>query len=102
MIHALHGNFGLPTDWDAALPPAVPARAWHLWEIRRHHPEARTLTGFATWFNDQVAALPDRAAHSRCPVARPLPHGLLEKRPARLEYPGRPFRSQPTPCGQDH
>ncbi len=60
MIHALHGNFGLPSDWDAALPPGVPARAWHLWEIRRHHPEARTLTGFATWFNHQVAALPDK------------------------------------------
>ena len=59
MIHALHGNFGLPSDWDAALPPGVPARAWHLWEIRRHHPEARTLTGFATWFNNQVAALTD-------------------------------------------
>lgn len=58
MIHALHGNFGLPTDWDAVLPPDVPAKAWHLWEIRRHHPEARTLTGFASWFNDQIAALP--------------------------------------------
>ena len=60
MIHALHGNFGLPSDWDAALPPGVPAQAWHLWEIRRHHPEAGTLTGFATWFNDRVAALPDK------------------------------------------
>ena len=60
MIHALHGNFGLPSDWDAALPPGVPARAWHLWDIRRHHPEALTLTGFATWFNDEVAALPDK------------------------------------------
>ncbi len=59
MIHALHGNFGLPSDWDAALPDGVPAKAWHLWEIRRHHPEARTLTGFATWFNVQVSALPD-------------------------------------------
>lgn len=58
MIHALHGNFGLPSDWDAALPPGVPAKAWHLWEIRRHHPEARTLTGFATWFNNQIEALP--------------------------------------------
>lgn len=60
MIHSLHGNFGLPSDWDAALPSGVPAQAWHLWEIRRHHPEARTLTGFATWFNNQVAALPDK------------------------------------------
>lgn len=59
MIHALHGNFGLPSDWDAALPDGAPAKAWHLWEIRRHHPEAHTLTGFATWFNDQIAALPD-------------------------------------------
>jgi 2-succinyl-6-hydroxy-2,4-cyclohexadiene-1-carboxylate synthase len=58
MIHALHGNFGLPSDWDAALPPSVPAKAWHLWEIRRHHPEARTLTGFATWFNNQIETLP--------------------------------------------
>jgi 2-succinyl-6-hydroxy-2,4-cyclohexadiene-1-carboxylate synthase len=59
MIHALHGNFGLPSDWDAALPDGAPAKAWHLWEIRRHHPEARTLTGFATWFNQQIAAMPD-------------------------------------------
>lgn len=58
MIHTLHGNFGLPTDWDAALPQGIPAKSWHLWEIRRHHPEARTLTGFATWFNQQIAALP--------------------------------------------
>ena len=59
MIHALHGNFGLPSDWEAALPDGVPAKAWPLWEIRRYHPEARTLTGFATWFNNQVAALTD-------------------------------------------
>ena len=58
MIHALHGNFGLPTDWDAALPPGVPAMGWPLWEIRRRHPETRTLTGFATWLNNEVAALP--------------------------------------------
>ena len=58
MIHALHGNFGLPSDWEAALPPGVPAKVWHLWEIRRHHPETHTLTGFATWFNSQIAALP--------------------------------------------
>ena len=58
MIHALHGNFGLPSDWDAALPPEIPAKAWHLWNIRRHHPETYTLTGFATWFNNQIAALP--------------------------------------------
>ncbi len=58
MIHALHGNFGLPADWDAALPPGVPAKTWHLWEIRRHHPETHTLTGFATWFNNQIEALP--------------------------------------------
>ncbi len=65
MIHALHGNFGLPSDWDAALPPGVPAKAWHLWEIRQHHPETHTLTGFASWFNDQIEALP------------PEPHRLL-------------------------
>ena len=65
MIHALHGNFGLPSDWEAALPPGVPAKAWHLWEIRRHHPETHTLTGFATWFNSQIAALP------------PEPHRIL-------------------------
>lgn len=58
MIHALHGNFGLPSDWDAALPPGVPAKTWHLWEIRRRHPETHTLTGFATWFNNQIEALP--------------------------------------------
>lgn len=58
MIHALHGNFGLPSDWDAALPPGVPAKAWHLWEIRRHHPETHTLSGFAAWFNNQITALP--------------------------------------------
>lgn len=61
MIHALHGNFGLPSDWHASLPPGLPATAWHLWEIRRHHPAARTLTGFATWFNDRVQSLPDPA-----------------------------------------
>ena len=58
MIHALHGNFGLPSDWDAALPPEIPAKAWHLWEIRRHHSETHTLSGFATWFNNQIEALP--------------------------------------------
>ena len=63
MIHALHGNFGLPSDWAAALPPGRPAKAWDLWEIRRHHPEARTLTGFAAWFNQQIAALPDTGPH---------------------------------------
>lgn len=58
MIHALHGNFGLPADWDTALPHGVPATTWHLWEIRRHHPATHSLTGFATWFNNQIAALP--------------------------------------------
>lgn len=58
MIHALHGNFGQPSDWLAALPPTLPAHSWPLWEIRRHHPEARSLDGFARWFNHQVAALP--------------------------------------------
>lgn len=58
MIHALHGNFGLPSDWDASLPPGLPATAWNLWEIRRHHPAARTLTGFAAWFNDRVQSQP--------------------------------------------
>ncbi|MDB6070940.1 MAG: hypothetical protein JWL81_2111 [Verrucomicrobiales bacterium] len=58
MIHALHGNFGLPSDWDACLPPGLAATAWNLWEIRRHHPTARTLTGFAAWFNDRVQSLP--------------------------------------------
>ncbi len=62
MIHALHGNFGLPSDWDRAIPPGVTAKAWHLWEIRRQHPEARTLTGFATWFNNQIEALPPDAS----------------------------------------
>ncbi len=58
MIHALHGNFGQPSDWRAAFPPGLPSHAWPLWEIRRHHPEARSLDGFARWFNHQVAALP--------------------------------------------
>lgn len=58
MIHALHGNFGLPSDWEAALPTGVAAKAWHLWEIRRAHPETRTLTGFATWFNSQIETFP--------------------------------------------
>lgn len=58
MIHALHGNFGLPTDWEEALPPGIPAQVWHLWEIRRHHPETHTLTGFASWFNNRIGSLP--------------------------------------------
>ena len=58
MIHALHGNFGLPNDWDAALPQGVAAKTWHLWEIRRHHPATHSLSGFASWFNNQIAALP--------------------------------------------
>ena len=65
MIHALHGNFGLPTDWTAALPAHLPATTYHLWQIRRHHSETHTLTGFAKWLNPQIAALP------------PDPHRLL-------------------------
>ena len=58
MLHLLHGNFGLPYDWDACLPPEVPVKAWHLWEIYRNHPETRSLTGFAAWFNNQIEAHP--------------------------------------------
>jgi len=63
MLHVLHGNFGLPSDWDASLPVDVPARAWHLWKIYRHHPETRSLSGFAAWFNNQIESLPDHGPH---------------------------------------
>jgi len=54
MLHALHGNFGTPADWEAALPPGFPARRWNLWEIRRQHAETATLAGFADWLNQQA------------------------------------------------
>lgn len=56
MLHALHGNFGSPNDWDAVLSGIsipVPARCWNLWEIRRRYPEAATFEGFARWLNNQ-------------------------------------------------
>ncbi|MDB6135737.1 MAG: hypothetical protein JWM59_3980 [Verrucomicrobiales bacterium] len=58
MLHALHGNFGSPADWDAVLSglsTPVPVRCWNLWEIRRRHPEAATLEGFARWLNHQAS-----------------------------------------------
>lgn len=54
MIHALHGNFGTPSDWEATLPPDIPAHCWNLWQIRRQHPETATLPGFANWLNQQI------------------------------------------------
>lgn len=55
MLHALHGNFGTPADWEPSLPPELPAKCWNLWQIRRDFPEARTLSGFAHWLNQQAA-----------------------------------------------
>lgn len=58
MLHALHGNFGSPADWDAVLtgiPAPSPVHCWNLWEIRRRHPEAATLEGFTRWLNRQAS-----------------------------------------------
>lgn len=64
MIHLLHGNFGLPGDWDAVLAglPAeftgdrVRHRAWNLWRTQRDWPEADSPGAWAERFNCEVAA----------------------------------------------
>lgn len=53
MLHALHGNFGLPADWTPLrerlnLPGGF--RAWHLWETRRTWPKSGGLTAWAERF----------------------------------------------------
>lgn len=40
------------------MPEGIPARCWHLWEVRRGFPEARTLSGFGAWLNERAAAEP--------------------------------------------
>lgn len=56
-LHLLHGNFGLPGDWENCLPDGIQTHCWNLWEIRREDPEARTLSGFARWLNRKVETI---------------------------------------------
>lgn len=52
MIHALHGNAGLPDDLMPLLHAAgQPFQAWHLWRTLTDYPEAATLDGFAVHLN---------------------------------------------------
>jgi 2-succinyl-6-hydroxy-2,4-cyclohexadiene-1-carboxylate synthase len=55
MLHALHGNAGLPGDL-APLLAAVghPAEAWHLWQFLDEHRGADSLWGFADAFQQEV------------------------------------------------
>lgn len=60
MIHALHGNAGLPDDLMPLLRAAgQPFQAWHLWRTLTDFPEAATLDGFAAHLN----AMASRDAH---------------------------------------
>ncbi len=52
MLHALHGNAGLPDDLLPLLRALNrPFHAWHLWQCQEEWPEASTLEGFARAFN---------------------------------------------------
>jgi 2-succinyl-6-hydroxy-2,4-cyclohexadiene-1-carboxylate synthase len=57
MLHALHGNAGLPGDLAPWLTEfGWPFECWHLWKFLDEHPDARTLTGFAAAFQRAVDA----------------------------------------------
>lgn len=56
MIHALHGNAGLPDDLTPLLRAAgQPFQSWHLWRTLADHPETASLNGFATLLNVTAA-----------------------------------------------
>ena len=60
MIHALHGNAGLPDDLLPLLRAVgQPFHAWHLWRTLSDHPETASLAGFAAHLNAFAA----REAH---------------------------------------
>lgn len=60
MIHALHGNAGLPDDLMPLLRAAgQPFQAWHLWRTLTDYPETATPDGFAVHLN----AMASRDAH---------------------------------------
>ena len=48
MIHALHGNVGLPDDLSG-LPTSLqrPFHAWHLWQWMKDHAQSTSLQSFA-------------------------------------------------------
>lgn len=55
MIHALHGNAGMPDDLSQILRSLeFPYHAWHLWRFLDEHPEAHSLYGFADAFQASV------------------------------------------------
>lgn len=55
MIHALHGNAGIPDDLAHILRESDhPFTAWHLWRFLDDHPGAGTLHGFAAAFQEEV------------------------------------------------
>ncbi len=59
MIHALHGNAGLPDDLLPLLQAAGREfRAWHLWEWLRENPNGASLDGFATALNAAAGERP--------------------------------------------
>lgn len=61
MIHALHGNAGLPDDIIPLLSrTGLPFEAWHLWRLVDEWPGAATLSGFATAFQTAVDQRADR------------------------------------------
>ncbi len=61
MIHALHGNAGLPDDLMPLLRAAgQPFQAWHLWRTLTDYPESATPGGFAVHLNAMAARDPHR------------------------------------------
>jgi 2-succinyl-6-hydroxy-2,4-cyclohexadiene-1-carboxylate synthase len=55
MIHALHGNAGLPEDLSGVLSCLNrPFKAWHLWRCLKERPECASLEGFASMLNDDA------------------------------------------------
>jgi 2-succinyl-6-hydroxy-2,4-cyclohexadiene-1-carboxylate synthase len=59
MLHALHGNSGLPEDLLPLLHTlGAPFRAWHLWQWLADHPEGNSFTGVASSLNDAAAQEP--------------------------------------------
>ncbi len=57
MIHALHGNAGLPEDLLPLLHALrAPFRAWHLWQWLADHPDSASLSGVGSALNAAAAA----------------------------------------------
>jgi 2-succinyl-6-hydroxy-2,4-cyclohexadiene-1-carboxylate synthase len=57
MLHALHGNAGLPEDLLPLLHAlGTPFRAWHLWQWLADHPDGASFAGVAAALNAASAA----------------------------------------------